>query len=391
MNHADPKCPLCHGEGYVWDDPDDFMPISGRTCSCLLRNIELEERVIRLKSSELPDRYADATIEHFHLRGGVAAVENKDRVITESVSIADIDEKNAARVAELAATPLGSSNVIFTGPIGAGKTYLASALMVSQIRDHGKSGLYITFLDYVRRLLPDGESPDAQRTLRDKARNVNVLLIDDLGVEKTSAFALRELWGIVHARTTTNDRGILITSNYTLADALLFKDREAKGLSPDQIEAMELGKRIYSRLVESGVLPITWPAGTKDFRYERSPAVGGERKSPTYGDLRDRQRAGRMADVIGSTFDEADLAAAAAQVQATPGVSAAVPAPGEAPALSGEDPFGESLPARSGAQAKTPTMTPASSTERRPVARGAGKEAPPEGSSPLTPAGDEDF
>lgn len=379
MSHADPRCPLCHGEGYRWDDPAELMPISGRTCECLLRNIEREERTVRLKAAALPERYRDATLAAFHLRGGIAAVENKDRATTEAVALADIDERNADRVAELATKPLGNTNVVFTGPIGAGKTFLASALLIAQIREHGKSGLYITFLDYIRRLLPDGEEPEAQRALRDRARNVDVLLIDDLGVEKTSAFALRELWGIIHERTSSNSRGTLITSNLSLADALLFKDREARGLSPDQLEAMDLGKRIYSRLVESGVLPISWPAGTRDFRFERSPAIGGDRRSPTYGELRDRQRAGRLADVLGSTFDEADLAAAAAQTSAPLSAGAS---------SEDEDLFG---PGRA-APAKT-AASPLAGPSRpgAPIARGAGKQAPAEGSSPIIPAADENF
>lgn len=369
MTHADRDCPFCHGEGYVWDNPKDFMPISGHTCVCVLRNIELLERIVRLKAAALPERYQDASIEAFHLRGGGVNVQNKDRALPESVSLAAIDEKNADRTAELAAKPLGDTNVIFTGPIGAGKTFLASALLISQIREHGKSGLYLTFLDYIRRLLPEGDEPDAQRRMRDLACSVDVLLIDDLGVEKTSAFALRELWNIVHTRTSAKGRGILLTSNYTLADALMFKDRETRGLTPDQLEAMELGKRIYSRLLESGVLPITWPAGTTDFRKEASPALSSTHRSPTYGDLRDRQRQERLADVEGSTFDAADLAAAQSNASAD-----------------GEDPFGPAAPASS-----RPAVKPAPKPSATSTARGAGREAPTGGSTPLEPAEDETF
>jgi DNA replication protein DnaC len=208
----------------------------------------------------------------------------------------DIDRRNLERAQELAARPLTDETVAFTGPFGVGKTYLASCLLLAQIRQHGKRGLYLTTNSYVRMLMPEGADPETQRGLRSRARSVDVLLLDDLGVEKSSAFAMRELWDLLHHRTS-NGLATIVTSNLTIREALQ-GSRDTKGLPADAREAAELGQRIFSRLAETRVPPINWPEGSTDMRFDQQ---GATVRRP---DLRDSRRELRRGLVDDSILDD---------------------------------------------------------------------------------------
>lgn len=262
---SDPNCRLCGGEGHLYADPDSIVPVMGRTCECVKRALGLAQVVHRLEELDLPDRYTDADFERFWTDNPrMISVIDADKNEPVEVRQSDVDRANLARVRELAATPLVGETIAFTGPFGVGKTYLAACLLRQQVRDHDKTGLYTTAYDYIRRLLPEGSTPEQQRDLRRRAKEVDILLLDDLGVEKASRFAMSELWGLLNERTT-NARTTIVTSNMQIREALLAA-RETKSMTPEAREAAEIGQRIWSRLVEARVPPIVWPEGSYDVR-----------------------------------------------------------------------------------------------------------------------------
>jgi DNA replication protein DnaC len=262
---ADPRCPLCKGAGHIFEDSDSIVPIAGRTCDCVLRKVRSERITEHLTGAELPERYRDASFDHFSLiAAGEVMVKDKERGTLIRRRQADIDRENLDRARGLAGKALRDETIVFTGPFGVGKTYLACALLIAQIRGHDKSGLYITSYDYIRTLMPDAAPASEQQAQRAKARRVDILLLDDLGVEKGSPFAMRELWDLLHERTA-NGRATIITSNLSIGEALQ-ATKETKGLTPDEREAHDIGRRIFSRLAELRVAPIQWPEGTADHR-----------------------------------------------------------------------------------------------------------------------------
>lgn len=301
MQLADPNCPHCGGEGQIWDDTDTIVPISGRACVCVLRAAARLEAVHRLEAARLPERYREASVDAFNLREGVVMVTDRARGTRQQVSLAEIDGANRDRVRELISRPLsGGETVAFTGPFGAGKTYLASALLRAQILQHGKSGLYLTVVEYLRRLRPDEAEPEEQRELRRLAQEVDILLLDDLGNEKDSAYVARELWELINHRTA-NKKAHIITSNMTINQALQYS-RDTKSLPAEQRESAENRQRIYSRLAETRVAPLVWPEGTRDYRLERPAAP----KSAASSEERARLRQVHLDQVAGSDLSDLD-------------------------------------------------------------------------------------
>jgi DNA replication protein DnaC len=262
---ADPRCLRCSGAGHIFEDSDSIVPMRGTTCECVLRKVKAERVDGHLASAELPERYRDASFDHFSvIAAGEVLVADKSKGTQVRVRQGDIDRANLDRTKGLAAKPLRDETIVFTGPFGVGKTYLACALLIAQIRAHDKSGLYITSYDYVRTLMPDAAPPAEQQAQRAKARRVDILLLDDLGVEKGSPFAMRELWDLLHERTA-NGRATIITSNLQIGEALQ-ATKDTKGLTEAEREAHDIGRRIFSRLAELRVSPIVWPEGSADHR-----------------------------------------------------------------------------------------------------------------------------
>jgi len=269
-NLADPNCPNCHGSGYKRRDNSQIAPIDFATCYCVRRRQAILNAAKRLIETDLPGIYAEAEINKLNEREGKVIVPDTERGRTVERDQADIDRENKEKLRALASEPLPAGQmVILVGPPGAGKTYGAAALLREQIRRWGKSGFYITSYRYVNTMRPEHASAEEQQNLRARAARADVLLLDDLGIEKNSAATMRELWYLVDERSK-NGRATIVTSNLPISEVFgqgTAQRRTAASLPPDVREAYEIGARIYSRFKEDRYI-ISWPDTMTDWRDE---------------------------------------------------------------------------------------------------------------------------
>lgn len=206
-----PVCTLCGGEGYV-----------GQTmCSCLQELCRQEQR--RELSSFLPlgaerfedfrlDLYSDAPDEVY----GVSPRENMTRVF------------RTVRAWAQSFTP-SSPPLLFTGGTGLGKTFL-SACVARKVSDLGFSVVYETASRVVADFEAEkfGHEPELARTR--KYLECDLLILDDLGTEMTTQFAVSAFYQLVNTRMMAS-RPCVISTN----------------LSLEQIRA-RYGVQLYSRL-----------------------------------------------------------------------------------------------------------------------------------------------
>jgi DNA replication protein DnaC len=271
---ADPDCPLCDGSGISVLDPENFPPSRIVACSCVVRRSAEISLARRLAATGLPGIYAEATVDGLHERDGhtIKVVDPNRKILVERDQ-GDIDRRIKERLHQIADSPLpAGATVVFTGPPGAGKTYAGAAILRGQIVDFGRTGRYITSYEYLDKLRPDGATPEERRALSRDLRSVDVLLLDDVGIEKGSAFTMRELWYLVDARSKSG-LVTLITSNLTPEEIFGAKvDRNARSLTDEQHEALAIGDRIISRVNEERTL-IAWPRAMSDWRNREIRAV----------------------------------------------------------------------------------------------------------------------
>lgn len=89
-------------------------------------------------------------------------------------------------------------NLVLYGPVGTGKTGIAHATLRSLV-DLGHHGLFVTvrdLLDDARDAFRDGRAP----TLLERALAVPILVLDDLGAERPTAWSVEQLARIVDRR-----------------------------------------------------------------------------------------------------------------------------------------------------------------------------------------------
>ena len=123
-----------------------------------------------------------------------------------------------------------TGSIYLWGPVGRGKTGVASALMNAIIEREASDALFTTALDLWDEIRAtygrerdgenDGEYPAKQ--LLDLAKQVSLLVIDDLGAERGTEWEQERLFAIVNARRNEQLRTIF-TSNlglYEVAEKL---------------------------------------------------------------------------------------------------------------------------------------------------------------------------
>lgn len=114
--------------------------------------------------------------------------------------------------------------ITFLGQVGTGKTHLALAIGWEWL-EQGRTVLYYqaaSFLDSMRDALRRGQS---NLYTRDKvyeeivafARNASLFILDDLGAERATEWAMEQLDEIIDFRYI-NRKPLIVTSNLTLDD-----------------------------------------------------------------------------------------------------------------------------------------------------------------------------
>jgi DNA replication protein DnaC len=219
-------CEKCDGFGNLIDEK------GARPCECKLRYLE-EEGIHR---AGIPPLFARKDLSNFQHRAKGAAEDYRfARWYLEQYS----QENNRG--------------LLLIGPCGVGKTHLAIGILKELLRK-GYSGLYfniIALLDAIKASY-NSELKATQGINLEIDLNADVLIIDDLGAEKMSAWVADRLYAIINQRYERN-RTLILTTNL---DYARLADR--------------VGQRIISRIYEMCILH---PCKGEDFRYKHKKEV----------------------------------------------------------------------------------------------------------------------
>lgn len=140
------------------------------------------------------------------------------------------------------------NGLILMGAVGCGKTHLGCAVLNCALED-GHRAVYWNVPRQLEMLMPGGSDEGDQMRILDKALLSEVLLLDDLGAEKSSEWTRKELMIILDERYRTN-KPTIITSNLILTDDELRKtcgDRAYSRLCSDHYQAVALTAEDYRR------------------------------------------------------------------------------------------------------------------------------------------------
>ena len=206
VGDGDPNCPHCHGVGYLRDDLPVGHPNFGkvRPCTCQMENLQMQ-RALQLREDSNTEILGGKTFDTF-LSEGVSPDPNIRATVHSAFE----------RCRAFAEHP--EKWLLLTGTYGCGKTHLAAAI-ANQCLAHGKPVLFLNtpdLLDYLRETYaPSTASTYSERF--DEIRTAPLLVLDDLGTESPTNWAIEKLYQILNYRYNAR-LPTVITTNRELKD-----------------------------------------------------------------------------------------------------------------------------------------------------------------------------
>ena len=217
-NQAEPvKCTICQDRGIILDGEVAYP------CSCMqVRKAENQFRTARIPRELLKCRFNQFRFDYYDSENGD---ESHREVARRALGAAEDFVKEYKLNAN-------SPGLMFTGPVGSGKTFLAASianeLMAAQFQI-----LFIVVPDLLDELRASYKSEKNELDLLDAARTVPVLILDDMGAHNYSDWSRNRIYSIINYRLN-EWLPTIITTN----------------LSLDEMEEY-LGLRTTSRIIQS--------------------------------------------------------------------------------------------------------------------------------------------
>lgn len=184
-------CPLCDGTGWQTSERDGVSRAS--RCSCW--RSDAATRLVG--DARIPRRYQHCDFSNF-------------RDYNESLRRARVRAQKLANE-----FPVVERGLFLEGPPGVGKTHLAVAVLRQTVATRGARGLFYDTRDLLR-VIRSTYDPVVRTTELEVLRPVmtaDLLVLDDLGAEKTSEWVEETLNLIVNTRYNER-RATVFTSNY---------------------------------------------------------------------------------------------------------------------------------------------------------------------------------
>lgn len=194
-------------------------------CVCKCESKELEEkkrqeeyeeqmrRINRLKEASMMDKkYREVTFDKYEVRE-----ENK--------KVFEMAKKYADRFQDMYKKNQG---LLLYGPVGTGKSFTA-ACIGNYLLNNAKPVIMTSFV----KILQDIWENDREAEYITILNSASLLIIDDLGTERETDYALEKVYNIIGSRVRAN-KPMIITSNLELNDMMECEDIRKKRIY-DQI------------------------------------------------------------------------------------------------------------------------------------------------------------
>ena len=234
LKESENVCEFCGGIGYILVEGKGAQP-----CKCQ-SDAEYQENMI---NARIPKMFSNKSLDNFK-----PPIKKADEIV--QFIQAWIDSYSP-----------GGKGLFLVGDVGSGKTHIAVAIL-KELIVRGFTGLYYNVVDLLKdiRATMSNDFELSEYALLDITCNVDVLILDDMGAEKTSDWVLDRIYHIINKRYE-NQVTTIVTSNFNY----------------DGLEARVM-KRIASRLKEMCIM-VHFPFD--DYRkqlVEQTTIVGKKKK-----------------------------------------------------------------------------------------------------------------
>ncbi len=256
-------CPLCRGTGWKLVARKDGTPGDvAVACAC-----GVEERAGKVMDrARIPKRYEHCDFESF----STDLTDGKTWTAQHEQSLKQAKLLTQGFVRDYPATEKG---LLLMGPSGVGKTHLAVAALKELIR-RGHAGLFCDYRELLKEIQAsyNPASESTEMGILEPIRTVELLVLDDLGASKPSAWVLDIIALVLNARYNERRMTILTTNYFDEAEAPAAGAKLPGGqrvIVREDSLADRIGARMRSRLFE---MCRTVEVYAPDFRREARQA-----------------------------------------------------------------------------------------------------------------------
>jgi DNA replication protein DnaC len=234
-------CTICEGSGLrIVRRPDGAQ--FAEDCVC-----RIERRTTRLLSrAQIPRRYEHCTLDSFETKFSGAHRSLEASLLRARGFVDGFPLETEGR------------GLLITGPIGIGKTHIATGILQALVAERGAKGLFCDYRDLLKKV-QNTYNQQVTETELDILRPVfeaDVLVLDELGAAKPTDWVWDTVAHILNTRY--NDRRTtIITTNYANVPPLGAGGHEARSvreLSREETLGDRIGERMRSRLQEMCVV-----------------------------------------------------------------------------------------------------------------------------------------
>ncbi|MEL1135982.1 ATP-binding protein [Desulfitobacterium sp. THU1] len=213
------NCSLCEDRGIIFDGT------SARPCTCMQqKRMENLFRHARMARGLLNCRF-----DNFNTKYYQSSSKPHDPNYLENA----LKALNASReFVDRCLNDYHGLGLMLTGPVGAGKTFLAASI-ANALMEKEQQVLFLVVPDLLDQLRATYKTDENEMDLLDSAREIPILILDDLGAHNYTEWTRNRIYSIINYRMN-EQLPTVITSNLSL-------------------EEMEehLGLRTTSRLIQS--------------------------------------------------------------------------------------------------------------------------------------------
>jgi len=232
---SEPKtCPKCQGTGWLLEDAGGSQV--AKRCVCFGDRI----KQALIDQANIPRRYLTCTLDNFEVHND----SHRD-----ALKISRQFVKNY---------PAQDVGLVFIGPCGVGKTHLAVAIIQELIRTKDAACIFYDFRDLIREI-QSTFTPESNLSESDVLAPVfssDVLVLDELGAKRTSAWVEETVFYIINHRYN-HKKMTLFTTNYPDTDESEDK-RDSFYKKGDESLIDRIGVRLRSRIYEMCKVVEMW-------------------------------------------------------------------------------------------------------------------------------------